>query len=109
MVVAFIEVETARDRMFRHAAGGVSVDDIIAEGRRPIPKLFHDYGRTWEGRPRYWCAADKPDTDDTFAVAPVYRTSRLLLGGPDYPEDPCCEVCGVSIAALQDMMTEALP
>jgi len=99
MVVAFVEVETPQARMFRQAAQGLSVDEILAEGRSPRPKPFHDHGRTPEGRLRYWCAADKPGSDDTFQVAPVHRTSKV-------EDDAECETCGIPIHELQEMFSE---
>jgi len=101
MIVAFVEVETAQDRVWRQMSSEMSVDDIIAEGGRPVRKPFHDGGDTPEGRLRYWCAADKPPTSDTFAVAPVYRTNEV-------PGDAECEECGIGIRDLQQSLTGAL-
>jgi hypothetical protein len=97
IVVAFVEVENAQDRAWRHVANRTSLDEVIAEGKRPRPKSFHDDGRTPDGRLRYWCAADKPDTDQTFQVAPVYRTNGVA-------KDAQCETCGLSIRELQELM-----
>lgn len=101
MVVAFVEVESPQDRTWRHAALGSSVEEILAEGRRPLPKAFHDEGRTPEGRPRYWCAADKPIEDDRFRLAPVHRTSTV-------PEDAACEECHIGIRDLQAALSEVI-
>jgi hypothetical protein len=98
MVVAFVEVETPQARMFRQAAQGLSVDEVLAEGRRPTPKPYHDHGHTPEGRLRYWCGADGPESDDTFRVAPVYRTSHVEDGAQ-------CEECGLPIRDLQEMLS----
>ena len=101
MVIGFVQIESVQDRVWRHAAGNMSTDDILAEGPRPIPKSFHDGGHTPEGRHVYWCAADRPDTSREFVVAPVYRTK--------VPEDASCEECGISLRELADNLTEALP
>ena len=89
-----------QDRVWRHTATGMSVDDMLAEGPRPRPKPFHDGGHTPEGRYRYWCAADKPETDRQFVLAPVYRTK--------VPDDAECEECGISLRELADELTKAL-
>lgn len=101
MVVAFVQVESAQDRVFRHTWTEMSLDDILAEGGRPKRKPFHDDGYTPEGRYRFWCAADRPTTYNNFKTAPVYRTEALEL-------DADCEECGISIRELAESLTEAL-
>lgn len=82
IVVAFEEVESPQARMLRHAIDGDVTEDDLSGPRRP------------RGRGRYWCAADKPGTDNAFQVAPVYRTNKV-------PESAQCEHCGISIRELQ--------
>jgi hypothetical protein len=82
MIVAFVEVETAHARQFRMAATGIT---------NP-----HEARQTGDA---YWCVADRPTTDETFAVAPIYRTSKV-------PADAECEHCGIGIRELQEMLTK---
>lgn len=83
-MVAFQEVESLQGRMMRHLLDGTVLEG--EPGSRPL------------GRGRYWCAADKPRTDDAFCVAAVYRTHVV-------PVDACCEYCGIGIRVLQELMT----
>src|ERR1039458_5981570 len=94
MVVAFVEVESVQARMWRQMAGG----DTEVE-RTPRVEARSEGGGWGEPRLHYWCAADKPPTDDSFNVAPVYRTGAV-------PEDAGCETCGISIRELQRLMGE---
>lgn len=94
LIVGFVEVETPSARMFRMAAQG-----ITDAHEKPQTALRQINGQG-EQAPTYWCAADKPDTDDTLAVRPVYRTNTV-------PADAECEVCGISIRELQTMIGEA--
>lgn len=100
ILIGFVEVETDQQRVFRHAATGMSVDEILAEGPRGIPKPYHDEGNTPEGRLRYWCVADGEQIDqgDDFRMKPIYRTSRV-------PADAECEDCGIRLRELQEMLT----
>lgn len=81
IIVAFEEIETPQDRMWRTVASG-----ITEVSSKPVRLK------------KFWCAADKPNTDPTFMVAPVYRTSTV-------PEDAACETCGLEIVELQKLMT----
>lgn len=98
ILVGFVEVETPQQRVFRHAASGMSIDEILAEGRTPTPNPYHDEGNTPEGRFRYWCVADGEgiEQDDSFRMKPIYRTSAIPRGAE-------CEVCGIHIRELQEM------
>jgi hypothetical protein len=97
MVIGFVEVETPAMRVFRHAATGMSVDDIIAEPRT----LWIQSGIKGDERFHFWCAADEPESDHLSAFAPVYRTTEL-------PEGACCEECGIELADLQRELTRAI-
>jgi hypothetical protein len=90
MIVAFAEAESQQGRFFRQVATG---DFKVT--RRPPTLLHREAGG--EYLPRYWCAADKPATDDGFAVIPVYRTQTV-------PESARCEDCGISIRELQRLL-----
>lgn len=91
-VVAYAMVEDPKLTTFRHAAANMTIDEILAEGRRPLA-ITLDY----DGEPQvpYWCAADKPNGID---VKPVYNRSEIIGEGR-------CEECHIPIRELQEMMT----
>ena len=93
-VVGYVEVESVQARMWRQMAGG---DTEVT--RTPRVEARTADGGWGEPRLHYWCAADKPPTDDSFNVAPVYRTQSV-------PEEAQCELCGISIRELQALMGE---
>lgn len=79
--MAFEQVETTPMRQFREAAVG-----------------------RWTGRRArlgtYWCAADRPTTNDTTSglmVRPVYLGSKV-------PADAECAVCHIGIRELQEAL-----
>lgn len=87
--VAYEQVEGPQSRMMRDAFGGPgTVTD--AERRNP------------PGLDRYWCAADRPKTDDpNFRLRRVAQNKRL-------PEGARCETCGIRIEELQRTVAETL-
>lgn len=93
ITVGWVEVESAQARMWRQCSTG----DATIE-RRPRVVLRSNDGGYGTPRARYWCAADRPPTDDGFALARVYKTTSL-------GDDACCEACGIALRDLQKLMT----
>lgn len=85
LTVAFEALEDPRMRQWRHAAGGLTVDEIIAEPRRGY------------GIGKYWCAACWTDDDHGLVGKPVFD-------GTEVPEDAKCEDCFIKIRDLQQML-----
>lgn len=92
MIIAFVEIESSQHRMLRQMVTG---DTEVKRNRDAL--LRHDYDDEYSAR--YWCAADRPDAADgvSFAIKPVYRTHEV-------PENADCEVCGIAIRELQELM-----
>ena len=90
MVVAFEQALTAHDRLFL---------DLFGKG------VSDEHRRRPPGKGKFWCAADKPEHENSvdFVLRPVYRTTKLPTD--EYGHPVRCEECGIEIARLQEMFT----
>lgn len=99
ITVAFQAVETTPMRQFRCVQTGVW-------DRRRMPTMRTRHDELDEspigGEGFYWCAADRPETEDTASGLWVRRITLKTVVHPHAR----CEECGIPIRELQASMGE---